>query len=240
MELTIVQDERRLEAEHEKVLQQQTSRPVTTRVRDALRRFTQRNIVGKLREETTTVFNQEEYASEKEKYMKLFEHLKGQEASLKQLGLCVSRTKSSMSRSMADAAANVGLGDALFDVGECNARIKMDHSDTRFRDVMRQMQGKTTTYGPTMEQHVLPQLRQHVQSMEALRDNLELDFHTAVHKMHDAQHALVVVTRVLLGEFKRVQSIKGSLTEETLLLTCTSMGQLMNQMTSIASAGTST
>ncbi|RLO00713.1 hypothetical protein DYB28_002210, partial [Aphanomyces astaci] len=53
-------------------------------------------------------------------------------------------------------------------------------------------------------------------------------------------HALVVVTRVLLGEFKRVQSIKGSLTEETLLLTCTSMGQLMNQMTSIASAGTST
>ncbi|RHY40848.1 hypothetical protein DYB38_011775 [Aphanomyces astaci] len=214
MELTIVQDERRLEAEHEKVLQQQTSRPVTTRVRDALRRFTQRNIVGKLREETTTVFNQEEYASEKEKYMKLFEHLKGQEASLKQLGLCVSR--------------------------ECNARIKMDHSDTRFRDVMRQMQGKTTTYGPTMEQHVLPQLRQHVQSMEALRDNLELDFHTAVHKMHDAQHALVVVTRVLLGEFKRVQSIKGSLTEETLLLTCTSMGQLMNQMTSIASAGTST
>ncbi|RHY58313.1 hypothetical protein DYB37_008256 [Aphanomyces astaci] len=226
MELTIVQDERRLEAEHEKVLQQQTSRPVTTRVRDALRRFTQRNIVGKLREETTTVFNQEEYASEKEKYMKLFEHLKGQEASLKQLGLCVSRTKSSMSRSMADAAANVGLGDALFDVGECNARIKMDHSDTRFRDVMRQMQGKTTTYGPTMEQHVLPQLRQHVQSMEAL--------------MHDAQHALVVVTRVLLGEFKRVQSIKGSLTEETLLLTCTSMGQLMNQMTSIASAGTST
>ncbi|RHY13100.1 hypothetical protein DYB25_008173 [Aphanomyces astaci] len=200
MELTIVQDERRLEAEHEKVLQQQTSRPVTTRVRDALRRFTQRNIVGKLREETTTVFNQEEYASEKEKYLKLFEHLKGQEASLKQLGLCVSR--------------------------ECNARIKMDHSDTRFRDVMRQMQGKTTTYGPTMEQHVLPQLRQHVQSMEAL--------------MHDAQHALVVVTRVLLGEFKRVQSIKGSLTEETLLLTCTSMGQLMNQMTSIASAGTST
>ncbi|ETV85117.1 hypothetical protein, variant [Aphanomyces astaci] len=174
MELTIVQDERRLEAEHEKVLQQQTSRPVTTRVRDALRRFTQRNIVGKLREETTTVFNQEEYASEKEKYLKLFEHLKGQEASLKQLGLCVSR-----------------LGDALFDVGECNARIKMDHSDTRFRDVMRQMQGKTTTYGPTMEQHVLPQLRQHVQSMEALmvqmhqRDNLELDFHTAVHKVQD-------------------------------------------------------
>ncbi|ETW06160.1 hypothetical protein H310_03742 [Aphanomyces invadans] len=246
MELATIQDERRLESEHERVVQQQTHRPVTTRVRDALRRFTQRHIVGKVREETAAVFNQDEYATERAKYMDLLHHVKAQEGSLKQLAQCVSQ-----------------LGGAMLNVGECNARIKMDRSDTRFADMMRQIQGKTMAYGPSLEQHVLPQLRHHVERMEALlpqmhqRENLESDYFTAVHKherakrkgklqaiketgqqMDAAQHALVVVTRVLLAQFKMVQASKGRLTEETLQLTCRSMGHLMHQMMTLASVDT--
>ncbi|KAF0698589.1 Aste57867_10819 [Aphanomyces stellatus] len=223
--------------EHEAVLQRQKDRAPMTRFTDALRRFTQKTIVRNISlHDEAIVPSHNEYVTLRCMYTALLAHLKAQEMSLATLSDLV--------------------GNNLVDIVNLNSRIASDRASTAsVRDIMRRLHAHTEALAPLMHTTVLPTLQNKILELELLseamrdRDNLEADFHTAMHKyekakrkgklvpiqetlaqVKSAKHSLEVVTQVLIEKLRIVNATRGCLTKDTLEIACETIGRLMLQM----------